>query len=369
MRSTRYRRSVRRAGQLGATLRTLSGYWLTIFPAVRRELERWRVRAAVIPDAAFRDIANATLANEGLNAEGAALFAVLAPWRRRRAAVLLLVRFQLLYDYLDALTEQPVPEPIRTSLQLHRSLTAALGGRAPTEGYFAHHPHGDDGGYLAELVAGCRAVFCALPSAARAAPLAMSAARRCAKGQSRSHAAVFTNPDVLVAWAEQTTPAGSNLRWWETAAAAKSSLLIHALLASAADPRLTAGDAERIAAAYWPWIASLNALLDDLIDTAEDVDAGTHSSIEQYASPEDAAHRLGAIAAHVRHALDHLPLRRRHTTIVAAMTSFYLAGAGAADPAVSPIADRVRQEIGADLGPLLAMLRVRRAVAARPRRS
>jgi tetraprenyl-beta-curcumene synthase len=359
---------MRRACELGTTLRMLAGYWLTIFPVVRREIERWRLRAAVIPSPVFRDIACATLTNEGLNAEGAALFAVLAPRRRRRAVVLLLVRFQLLYDYLDALTERRVPEPLRTSLQLHRSLTAALGGCAPAEGYFAHHPHGDDGGYLAEMVAGCRTVFRAMPSAALTAPLAMRAARRSAEGQSRSHAAVFTGADAIVAWAEQTTPAGSDLRWWETAAASESSLLIHALLASAADPRLAAGDAERITAAYWPWIAGLNALLDDLIDTAEDAAAGTHSSIERYASPEETAHRLGAIAARVRHALDHLPLRRRHTTIVAAMTSFYLAAPGAADPAISPIAHRVRQEIGADLGPLLAMLRVRRAVAAWPRR-
>lgn len=345
-------------------LRNLAGYWLTVFPIVRREIEQWRQRARTIPNPAFRDIAHATLAQEGLNAEGAALFAVLAPRRRRRAVVLLLVRFQLLYDYLDALTERRVPEPLRTSLQLHRSLIVALGGAAPSERYFAHDPHGDDGGYLAELVSACRATFCALPGATFAAPLAIRAARRSAEGQSRCHAAAVSTADGLVAWAEATTPAGSGLRWWETAAAAKSSLLIHALLASAADPRLTRLDVERIAAAYWPWIAGLNALLDDLIDTAEDAAAGTHSSIERYANTDDAARRLGAIAAHVRDAIDHLPLRREHATIVAAMTSFYLAAPAAADPAISPIAHRVRQEIGCDLRPLLAMLRARRAVAA-----
>jgi tetraprenyl-beta-curcumene synthase len=360
MRPTRYRWSQGRAGELVAMLRMLAGYWLTIFPAVRREMERWRQRAQEIPNLAFRDIADATLVHEGLNAEGAALFAMLAPRRRRQATVLLLVRFQILYDYLDALTERRVPEPARTSLQLHRSLIAALGGGAPSEGYFVHHPHGDDGGYLAELVTACRTIFCALPSAALAAPLAIRAARRSAEGQSRSHASV----DTLVVWAEETTPAGSDLRWWETAAAAESSLLIHALLASAADARLSARDVARIAAAYWPWITGLNALLDDLIDTAEDAAAGTHSYIKQYANPEDAACRLGAIAASARRAIDQLPLRRQHATIVAAMASFYLAAPAAGAPDISPVARSIRQEIGSDLRPLLVMVRVRRAFAA-----
>jgi tetraprenyl-beta-curcumene synthase len=348
-------------------LATLGGYWVTVFPAARGEIERWRHRARAIPSATFREIAGATLAHEGLNAEGAALFAMLAPRRRRRAAALLLVRFQILYDYLDAVTERRVPEPLRTSRQLHRSLVAALGGAAPVEGYFAHHPQGDDGGYLAELVAECRVIFRALPRATLAAPLAIHAARRSAEGQSHGHAAAFDSPDQLIAWAARATPAGTTLRWWETAAAAESSLLIHALLASAADEHLSARAAELIVDAYWPWITGLNALLDDLIDSVEDAAEGTHSYIEEYAGRDDAAHRLGLIAAGARYAVDQLPRRRRHRTIVAAMTSFYLAAPAAAAPDARPIADRVREEIGIDLRPLLAMLRARRAVAARSR--
>ena len=51
-------------------------------------------------------------------------------WRpsgRRRATTRLLVAFQIMYDYLDALTEQPTPEPLRTSRQLHLALLVALG--------------------------------------------------------------------------------------------------------------------------------------------------------------------------------------------------------------------------------------------------
>lgn len=363
MSATRYRWSSGRSGEIGTLLATLVTYWLCIYPTVRRELDRWHLRARSIPNPAFREIASGTILHEGLNAEGAGLFAVLAPRRRRREAALLLVRFQILYDYLDALTERRVPEPVRTSRRLHCSLIAALGGGTPAGGYFAHHPHGDDGGYLAELVAACRTVFRSLPSAAIVASPAIRAARRSAEGQSQSHAAAFATSDTLIAWAKRTTPAGSGLRWWETAAAAESSLVIHALLASAADPRLSAADAERIAAAYWPWITGLNALLDDLIDVAEDAAEGTHSYVARYPGRDAAAERLGALAAHARHAIDGLPLWRRHATILAAMTSFYLAAPQAAGAEVRPAALRVREQLGYDLRLLLVMLRVRRAVA------
>ncbi|MDQ2669514.1 MAG: tetraprenyl-beta-curcumene synthase family protein, partial [Gemmatimonadota bacterium] len=301
---------------------------------------------------------------EGLNAEGAALFAMLAPVARRRAATRLLVAFQVMYDYLDALTERPAPEPLRGSRQLHRALLAALGAPAPADGYFAHYALADgDGGYLTELIACCRAIFHELPGAVEATPYAMRAAARSAEGQSHSHAAAFAPEHELIRWAERETPAGLDLRWWETAAAAESSLLIHALLASAAGRHFSATRATNIAAAYWPWITGLNALLDDLIDTAEDAAEGTHSYVGRYHSPAQTARRLAAIAAEASDAIAQLPLRRRHRVIFAAMTSYYLAAPQAADTTIAPVARMVAEQMGMDLRPLLAMIRLRRRLA------
>jgi tetraprenyl-beta-curcumene synthase len=363
MDSIRTRSRGRAVGDALAMAETLGCYWLTIFPLARRELRRWRARATAIPQPALRDIACRTLACEGLNAEGAALFATLAPIGRRRAATRLLVAFQVMYDYLDALTEQPIPEPLRSSRQLHLALRAALGGPAPADGYFAHHPLGCDGGYLAELTASCCRILSRFPGAHEAAPHAIRAAVRSAEGQSQSHAAACTTEHELIRWAERETPAGLDLRWWEAAAAAESSLVIHALLASAAEPNLTASCAASVAAAYWPWITGLNALLDDLIDTAEDAAEGTHSYITRYRSPALLARRLGAIAAEASSAIGLLPLRRRHAVIFAAMTSYYLAAPQAAHAEIEPVARRVCDEIGMDLRPLLAMLRARRRLA------
>ena len=350
----------RAVGDALALAGTLGCYWLTIFPLARRELRRWRARAEAIPDPTLRDIAWRTLAQEGLNAEGAALFAMLAPVARRRAAIRLLVTFQVMYDYLDAVTEKPTPDPLPASRQLHRALFVALGGAAPAEGYFARHPLASDGGYLAELTASCRRIFAKLPGARVTAPHALRAARRSAEGQSQSHAAAFTAQHELIRWAERETPCGLDLHWWETAAAAESSLVIHALLASAAQRGFTAARAGQIADAYWPWIAGLNALLDDLIDTAEDAAEGTHSYIANYDSPALVAARLGAFAAAASYAVDRLPLRRRHAVIFAAMTSYYLAAPHASEAAIEPAVREVGEHVAMDLRPLLVMLRLRR---------
>lgn len=347
-------------GDALALTETLACYWLTIFPTARRELHRWRTRAAAIPDPALREIASRTLTHEALNAEGAALFATLAPVRRRPTATRLLVTFQVMYDYLDALTEQPTPEPLKTSRRLHRALFVALGRPAPAAGYF---PQDGDGGYLAELAASCRAMFVQLPSAQTVTPHALRAAARSAEGQSQSHAAALSAEHGLVRWATRATPGGHDLRWWETAAAAESSLMIHALLASAARPHVRGEHAASIAAAYWPWITGLNALLDDLIDTAEDAAEGTHSYIARYESADVCAQRLARIAAEASSALAHVPLQRRHAVIFAAMTSYYLAAPQASSVEMESTARLVTAAIGTDLRPLIAMLRARRRVA------
>jgi tetraprenyl-beta-curcumene synthase len=344
-----------------AIVETLACYWLTIFPVARRELHRWRTRATAIPDPTLRELASRALAQEGLNAEGAALFATLAPARRRPAATRLLVAFQVMYDYLDALTEQPRPDPLTTSRRLHGALIAALGGPTTPDGFFANYPvAGGDGGYLTELADSCRAIFLELPSARAVAPDAIRAAVRSAEGQSQSHAAALGAAHDLTRWAAHTSPAGLDLRWWETAAAAESSLVIHALLASAAQSNLTKACAASVAAAYWPWIAGLNALLDDLIDTAEDATEGTHSFIARYRTATVRAQRLSHMATEANSAIDRLPLRRRHAVIFGAMTSYYLAAPEACAGETAATARLVTAAIDMDLRPLVAMLRARR---------
>jgi tetraprenyl-beta-curcumene synthase len=345
-----------------ALLGTLGRYWLAVFPVARAELAHWREQAAAVPDETLRAHALTTLADEHLNAEGAAVFATLAPRAHRALTTRLLVRYQIMYDYLDTLTEQPVAVPLAASRHLHRALTAALGEPPPATGYYTHYPHADDGGYLHELVNTCRTAFEALPASGPVAAVALRAARRSAEGQSQNHATMLTDSMTLARWATVATPAGSGLYWWETAAAAGSSLAIHALVAAAADPTLSTAEAEQIEAAYWPWINGLNTLLESMIDSREDAGTNNHSYVSHYPSPQHMAARLDRIAQEAIDATQRLPRARQHAAILAGMAAFYLASQDAQLPAAAIAARRVRLRIGANLSIPLAMLRARRVL-------
>ena len=92
------------AGTFSAAARR---YWLGVFPHVRREVSRWRERAAEIPDSALRRLALQAQGKQG-NVEGAAAFAAFAPRSERAALVRAVVAFQSAFDYLDVLAEQPL---------------------------------------------------------------------------------------------------------------------------------------------------------------------------------------------------------------------------------------------------------------------
>ena len=73
--------------------------------AVAHEIALWRGRAAHIPDDRLRHDALAALHRKRGHADGAALFWTL-PRARNPALLRLLVRYELLQDLLDTLTER-----------------------------------------------------------------------------------------------------------------------------------------------------------------------------------------------------------------------------------------------------------------------
>ena len=131
-------------------------YWLTIAPAARRELERWQDRAQYSPDPVLRAQALKKLSSEGLNSEGATIFALLVPRSTRRTLIRLIVAYQAMYDYLDAVNEEPAFSPLHDGLQLHRALLNAVQRSHTKTDYYASHAGNDDGEYLHALVGACR---------------------------------------------------------------------------------------------------------------------------------------------------------------------------------------------------------------------
>jgi tetraprenyl-beta-curcumene synthase len=337
-------------------------YWLTVFPSVSRGLRHWEDRAKQIPDPALRRIALDSLRKRG-NIEGAAAFAAFAPRARRAAVVRALVAFQAAYNYLDMLSEQPHEEAIANGRRLHEALLVALDPSADQLEYYAHHPQHDDGGYLQEMIDTCRTALSTLPSYAAVAKSARIAAERIVTFQSLNVGKTQGDHDALSRWAREETPSGADLEWWETAAAAGSSLGVHVLIAAAADSELRQADIAEIDDAYFPWIGALHSLLDNIVDRQEDAITDQRSLVEYYASPAQAAARLQMLAVKAVGCARALTRGERHAIILAAMAGNYLSTPEANAPDVEALSQSVLKAIGDLATPTLLVFKLRRLVS------
>ncbi len=340
---------------------TAGRYWLGVFPYLGRELRHWHERATQIPDPALRRLALITQRVERGNLEGAAAFAVLVPRAHRARVVRAVVAFQVIYDYVDTLAEQPGADPIANGRQLHLALLTALDPGSDHPDYYEHHPKHHDDGYIRNLIDTCRNALGALPSYAFVVEPALRAAGRMVAYQSLNHEGAGDNRRALAGWSASVTPPGSGLRWWEAAAAAASSLTVFALIAAAAHPGLNATETAATEDAYFPWIGALHVLLDSLVDRAEDIHAGHHSLVDHYSTPAEAAGRLQTIAARAMHATETLPESPQHALILAAMASFYLSGPGVSSSGASVAAAQVLEAMGTLAKPTMAVFGARRA--------
>lgn len=354
----------RRRADIAATaamLTALTRYAFAVVPTARAEIARWRTRASDIPEPAARRLALETIDAEHLNAEAAAVFSLLAPRPAREAVVRLLVPWQLMYDYLDTITEQPTRDPLNRSRRLHRALSASIepAPRRRNDDFDA-----DDGHYLLSLVDTCRQRFWQLPAAKAIAPSAAIEARRCAEAQSQTHAAMLTGRMTeLRAWAAHDR-AEHQLDWWETAAAGISSLGVHALLASAADPTTGTADARAIAQSY-AFVCALSTMLDSLVDVDADSQTGNFSYFGAYTDATSATAGMRQLAARSVQSAEHLHRGPSHRIIVSGLAAFYLSLPSAhATPTTTAATEAVLDALGPAVKPALALLRLRRAQAA-----
>jgi tetraprenyl-beta-curcumene synthase len=340
-------------------------YWVGVFPHVCRELSHWQERAGEIPDPILRQLALDAQRKRG-NLEGAAAFAAFAPRSSRTPVVRALVAFQSAYNYLDLLAEQPRPEAIVGGRRLHEALLHALGGVGtesrgrPDSDYYAHYPQREDNGYLDELIDTCRTALATLPSYASVAAAARRAAERIVEFQSLNLSESQGEDDAFARWGRTQTPSGTELEWWEAAAAAGSSLGIYALIAAAADPVVDPAELDEIEHAYFPWIGALHSLLDHLVDKSEDATIGQRNLIDHYSSTQEAAVRMRALAEQAVRAARTLPRGHRHAVILAGMAAFYLSAPEASAPGALPIARDVRAKIGGLAAPALLVFKARR---------
>lgn len=363
--------TIGRVALLATFARAAASYWLTVFPRVTWHAARWRRRALRMPGPVLRGHALDALEHKRSNLEGACVFAAFVPWRRRGQVVRACAAFQAAYNLLDILGEQPPLrgetdyDAVADGRRLHEALLFALAPLGQEDerrrrDWYEHHPYRDDGGYVDSLLDECRAAFAALPASDAVRDAAVEAAARIAGFQSLNLSESQGDHSLLQRWAEQEAPAGSDLRWWETAAACGSSLGVHVLIAAAAHADLSVSEARALSDAYFPWIGVLHSLLDNLVDKHEDEAAGHRSLIEYYGA-EGAARRLYAFGERARAAAEALPHPRRHLVVMAGMIGNYLSSPDAGAPELQAIGAQVLESTGPLGGPTMLVFKCRRA--------
>jgi tetraprenyl-beta-curcumene synthase len=330
-------------------------YWSTVAPLVRVQLAYWEQAARSIPDPGLRALAGATLRDEHFNALLAATLATLAPRARRARVVEAIVALQILYDYLDAVTEQPATGRVGSNSDA-RSLLAALSDAVTLGPLQAGRTRSNDGGYLQALVETVRTALAGLPNAAVIAPVAQAAAARCAEAQVLNHQASRSGIDELRKWATDRT-AGTGLDWQQFLAGATASVLaIGALIAAAADPATTSQDAEEIDALY----LSIGALtmLDSLVDLQEDLAAGRLGYVQYYDDPKAMASGLAKVAREAVAYARRVPNGAHHVVTLVGIVAYYASAPADDDDAFArPVIARVRRELQPLIAPTLALMR------------
>jgi tetraprenyl-beta-curcumene synthase len=348
------RRLVLRAG-LALALANIR-FWPTVAPLVGTQLQRWERRAHAIADPVLQALALEKLSEERFNSEVAATLATLAPRHARERVVEAIVAYEVMYDYLDGLTEQPAADPLRNGHELYRAFTDAVTlHMAPGGDYYAYARQSDDGGYLEELVGVVRGALLGLPSATAVSSVCERAAKRCAEAQIRAHAASSLGDAQLERWATDEAD-GTPLEWREFMAGSASSVLaVHALIGAAADSRTTPEQAAEIDTVYMS-ICVLSTMLDSLIDRQRDVQESQLGYVHYYESCDDLAQDLARAA---RRAVGHaapLPNGAHHIMTLVGVAAYYLSAPGASSGFAQPVTQRIGRELRPLIAPTLAVM-------------
>lgn len=287
-----------------------------------RELDVWRSRAKLIPDRTIREDALSALARKRGNTDGAALFWII-PRFRNPALLRLLVTYQIMWDFLDTVSETGASAGQANGRQLHLALVDAVDSGRSLSDYYRLHPWSDDSGYLRSLVETCRAFSTELPSFESVRPLLIREADR-ANIQAVNHDLdPVRRENALRAWVTREYDRG-DVQWFELAAAAGAGLSIYALFALAAQPRCREPEICSVYNAYFPWASAVATMLDSYVDQVEDAANGDHVYLEHYRSPASAEASMSRLIQRSLHEAGALGDGERHVLLVACMVAMYL---------------------------------------------
>jgi len=353
-----------------ALVRANVRYWTTVAPIVRAQLARWAQAARAIPDPELRALALGKLRDEEFNAQVAATLGTLAPATQRAQVVEALVALQVLYDYVDVLSEQSATGRVGSNSD-GRALLAALRDAVTLPSsddhdpdtnrrdYYSDRSSSDDGGYLQALIETVSSALARLPNAAMIASVVGAAVSRCAEAQILNHDASRSGI-VQLRQAATAQASGTGLGWQEYLAGATASVLaMHALIVAAADSATTRAQAEELDALY----LSIGALsmLDSLVDHDQDIAAGQLGYVQYYAEPKELASGLATLARDAVQRARVLPNGAHHIVTLVGIVAYYASAPTANTEFARPLIAPVRRELRPLIAPTLALMRAWRA--------
>jgi tetraprenyl-beta-curcumene synthase len=334
-------------------------YWSTVAPIVRTQLARWEQAARAIPDPQLRTLALGKLHDERFNAQVAATLATTAPRTCRDDVVEAIVALQVLYDYVDVVSEQSPADPPMGERRLFAALTNAVSVPADVTRKSFELPQNNDGGYLERLARTVYLAFAQLPGSVAVTAIAQGAAERCGEAQILHHEASRSGSRLGISdlrdWATPRA-AGTGLGWQELLAGSTASVLaIGALIAAAADPLTTPENAAELDRTY----LSIGALsmLDSLVDRAQDIATGQLSYMDLYGGPEAMASGLANAARDGIARARGLPNGAHHVMTLVGVVGYYASAPAANAPFARPVISRLRRELRPLITPTLALMR------------
>jgi tetraprenyl-beta-curcumene synthase len=322
-------------------IRLMYRLYRNIFPAVNIELEKWKRRAAQIPDPELRKQALASIESKTFHCEGGCVYAA-TRMESKEILIPLIVAYQTISDYLDNLCDRSTSNEAHNFEQLHQAMLDAVSLCPPSDHYYKYNNEKADGGYLKELVLTCQREIRKLPTYQRVKDQVNLLSRLYCDLQVHKHVKKELREQRLLCWWREHKGMAPDLMWHEFAAAAGSTLGIFHLFEVACSSRLMKQHVNNIMNSYFPWICSLHILLDYLIDLEEDNLGGDLNFISYYQNPEEIYLRLTFLANKARIHSSLLPDTTFHHIIIDGLLGLYLSdGKVLQQPVVSEIAKQL----------------------------
>lgn len=363
----------RRATGFRATVALATGqtrYWKTLAPLVRDQLRGYREQAEEIDDPELRRLAVQKLEHESFHAEAAAMLATRVPASQRKNVVETIVALEVLFDYLDGLTERDTPDGLIGRERLYEAYVDVF--RAGRRTRREDRGIRENDVYVQTLSEHAGRALERLPSARTIMKLAEQSAIRSAQAQSRIHSVATLGRHQLEEWASEQAH-GTGLSWQEFLASTASSVLaIHALVAAAAQPNLTEQAASEILDAYSATCVLLT-LLDGTVDHAKDLTANNPAEVsytDLYDDRTTLTQNVRDAALRASSLTTALPDGSHHLMLTLGVAAYYCSAPGARTEFARPIVNAASEALSPMIYPALGVMhawRARKRVAERKR--